>query len=43
MSRYHGKVLETPDEGSPYAALFFADDRIVTRAPVQGDRLITGC
>jgi hypothetical protein len=44
MHKFNGEVISTPDEESPFAAIIYADERIVRRAPVQtqeeGDSLI---
>ena len=44
MHKFNGEVISTPDEEMPFAAVIYADERIVWRAPVQtqeaGERLI---
>ena len=35
MHNFTGEVIPTPDEGAPYAAIIYAEDRIVWRKPVQ--------
>jgi hypothetical protein len=45
MRRFAGKVIATPEEDSPFAAVIYANDRIVWRALVrtheEGKLLIT--
>jgi hypothetical protein len=44
MTRFDGEVIFTPDEASPYVAVVYGNDRIVSRTPVQseeeGERLV---
>ena len=37
MTRFDGEIIPTPDEAAPYVAVVYADDRFVSRTPVQSE------